>query len=139
MSDDKIAISEPVADLALAALEHGLVSRWTGGTVVPFVLIASGGQLYFHRFEAETHEMAMADAEEFLSRETDSTSAYALAYDGTVTVEGTQFDAILVIAGEQGTGDAYVFTQRYDGSASPVALIGPPAVIGQHESLLNKA
>ena len=49
-------------------------------------------------------------------------------------MEGTLFDAILVIAGEPGA-DAFVFTQRYDAAG----LIGSPALIGQHGSLLSKA
>lgn len=139
MPEDQIDISEAVGNLALMALEHGMASRRTGATLMPFVLFESGGQHYIHGFATEPYETALAEAKAFLLREADSTAAYSLAYDGTVTVEGTTFDAILVIAGEQGSDAAFVFTQRYDAAASPVSLIGSPAFIGQHASLLNKA
>jgi hypothetical protein len=131
--DDTLTIPQSLSDLALVALEQGVASRQLGAEFAPFVLIEFAGHCYVRRCERED---AIGEAAEFLSREPDSTAAYALAYDGSVTVEGTEFDAILVIAGETG-GDAFVFTQRYD--AASLSLIGDPALIGQHESLMSKA
>ncbi|GAA0565994.1 hypothetical protein [Rhizomicrobium electricum] len=132
---DDITITETVSDLALVALEQGLAARQGAADFAPFVLIESGGHCYIRAFAAKDDVVEQAAA--FLARESDTTSTYALTYDGTVTVEGTPFDAILVIAGEPGA-DAFVFTQRYDAAASPIALIGDPALIGQHDSLLQK-
>jgi hypothetical protein len=134
-ADENLTISESVSDLALIALEQAMAARQNTPDFAPFVLIESGGHCYVRSFAANDNVVEQASA--FLARDPD-TETYALAYDGTVTVEGTPFDAILVIAGEPGAGDAFVFTQRYDGAASPVALIGDPALIGQHDSLLNK-
>lgn len=129
---DDIAISESVSNLALVALEHGLADRQQGANFTPFVLIESGGHCYIRRCTADN---PVNEAGAFLAREPDSTGAYALAYDGFVTVEDTQFDAVLVIAGERGGEGAFVFTQRYDASATPLTLVGEPAFIGQHVSL----
>jgi hypothetical protein len=135
-AEETLTISESVSDLALIALEQAMAARQSTPDVAPFVLIESGGYCYFRALAANDNVVEQAAA--FLARDPDTTETYALAYDGTVTVEGTPFDAILVIAGEPGAGDAFVFTQRYDGAASPIALIGAPALIGQHVSLLNK-
>lgn len=132
-NDNEIAISKAVSDIALLALENGMASRRDGAILIPFVLIESGGHCYVRR--CGTRDDAVEEASAFLCGDAGATSAYALAYDGTVTVEGTAFDAILVIAGEQGAPDAFVFTQRYDAAAAPVTLIGSPALIGQHDSL----
>lgn len=134
-TNNQLTISESVSDLALIALEQAMAARQGAPDFAPFVLIESGGHCYVRSFAANDTVVEQACA--FLARDSD-TETYALAYDGTVTVEGTPFDAILVIAGEPGAGDAFVFTQRYDGAASPIALIGDPALIGQHDSLLNK-
>ena len=132
MEDDtNITITEAVSDLALIALEQAMANRRDDPDFAPFVLIESGGQCYIRRLAAGDDVVEQASA--FLAREPDSTAAYALAYDGTVTVEGTSFDAILVIAGEPGAPAAFVFTQRYDAAA--LASIGSPAFIGQHDSL----
>ena len=134
----QIAISQVVSGLAMVALDYGMASRRDSDTLVPFVLMESDGQCYTQRFDAEPYETAVAEAKAFLAKVSDSTSAYALAYDGFVTVEGTQFDAILVIAGERGDSNAFVFTQRYDAATDPITLIGSPAFIGPHDSLLGK-
>jgi hypothetical protein len=134
----KIAISQVVSGLAMAALDYGMASRCDSPALVPFVVMESDGQRYIQRFDAEPYEAAVAEAKAFLAKVSDSTSAYALAYDGFVTIEGTQFDAILVIAGERGDANAFVFTQRYDAAAAPITLIGSPAFIGEHDPLLGK-
>jgi hypothetical protein len=131
-AEDNIAIPESVSDLALVALENGLADRQSGANFTPFVLIESHGHCYTRRCAGEN---PVSDAAAFLAREPETTGAYALAYDGFVTVEDTQFDAVLVIAGERGGEGAFVFTQRYDASVKPLALVGEPAFIGQHVAL----
>lgn len=135
--NNEIAISHVVSALAMAALDYSMAGRCDSHTLVPFVLMESDGQRYIQRFAAETDEQAVGEAKAFLAKVSDSTSAYALAYDGFVTVDGTEFDAILVIAGERSGANAFIFTQRYDAATSPITLIGSPAFIGQHESLLG--
>jgi hypothetical protein len=134
----QIAIRHVVSGLAMMALDYGMASRRDSDTLVPFVLMESDGQCYTQRFDAEPYETAVAEAKAFLAKVTDSTSAYALAYDGFVTIEGSKFDAILVIAGERGDSTAFVFTQRYDAATDPITPIGSPAFIGPHDSLLGK-
>jgi hypothetical protein len=134
--DQNLTISESVSDLALVALEQAMAARQGTPDFAPFVLIESGGTCYVRAFAANDDVVEQASA--FLARDSGIMETYALAYDGTVTVEGTPFDAILVIAGEPGKSDAFVFTQRYDAAATPISLIGEPAFIGQHDSLLSK-
>jgi len=85
----QIAIRHVVSGLAMMALDYGMASRRDSDTLVPFVLMESDGQCYTQRFDAEPYEAAVAEAKAFLAKVSDSTSAYALAYDGFVTVEGT--------------------------------------------------
>jgi hypothetical protein len=135
LEEQELSISEAVSNLALVALEHGLADRQGGADFSPFVLIESDGCCYVrHCRDANPVNEAAA----FLRREPDTSGTYALAYDGFVTVEDTKFDAVLVIAGEFGSPGAFVFTQRYDASATPLTLVGEPAFIGEHASLLHK-
>jgi hypothetical protein len=129
MADDTFTISEAVSDLALIALDQAMTNRRDGQGFNPFVLLADGETCYVRRCGEDT----VNDAAAFLTHAAEATSTYALAYDGTVTVEGTDFNAVLVIAGEPGA-DAFVFTQRYD--AATAARIGEPALIGQHDALV---
>jgi len=135
--NEKIAISKAVADLALLALEHGMASRRDGAILVPFVLLESGGTRYMHSFAAASDEQAVADATTYVSREPVSTNACVIAYDGTITIEGTAFDAILAIGCEQNAPSSYVFAQRYDDAVTPAALIGSPAFIGTNDPILG--
>lgn len=128
------AISPKLSDLALLALELGMAPLRDGRTLAPFVLLDSTGMRYTRSFPDMAEAAALAAAKALISREVDSTDAYALAYDGAMTVNGTPFDAVLVIAGD--SSGAFVFAQRYD---ETTALIGPPALIGQHEPLIEKA
>lgn len=136
---NEIAISKAVADLVLLALEHGMASRRDGVALVPFVLLESDGARYIHCFAAGTDEQAVADATAYVSREPVSTNACVITYDGTITIEGTQFDAILAIGCEYDAPSSYVFAQRYDASATPAAVIGSPALIGTNDPILGTA
>jgi len=137
--DQPIAISKAVADLALMALQHGMACRRDGAALVPFVLLVSGGTHYLRCFAAASDTKAVADATAFVSREPVSTNACVIAYDGTITIEGTAFDAILAIGCEHNAPHSYVFAQRYDAAVTPAGLIGSPAFIGMNDSILGTA
>ena len=68
-----------------------------------------------------------------------SVTAYAIAYDGFLTVQGTKFDAILVEASERGRPVGVRMAQRY----TPKKLlrsfqtVGNPALLGECETLLR--
>lgn len=133
---DAVAISKTVSDLALLALELGMLPLRDGRVLAPFVLIDSTGVRYVRSFADEAEAEALQAAKALITREADDKGAYALAYDGTITVEGAACDAVLVIAGEFSAPGAFVFAQRYTAEAE---LLGPPALIGQHEPLIEKA
>ena len=136
---NEIAVSKAVADLVLLALEHGMASRRDGAVLVPFVLLESDGTRYMHSFAAASDKQAVADATTYVSGQPVSTNACVIAYDGTITIAGTAFDAILAIGCEQKAPHSYVFAQRYDASVTPAALIGSPALIGTNDSILGTA
>ncbi len=137
--DDKpqLAISTALSDLVLLALDHGMASRSDSATLVPFALLECEGARYIHRFAAETNEQGVAEAMAFVAHLPGITDTCAITYDGTITVEGTKFDAILVIGCEKNAANSFVFAQRYDATATPAAVIGSPAIIGTNDFLLG--
>lgn len=124
--------SQALGDLVIMALDHGLMNRRDGEALVPFVLVESGGAHYIRRFEAISDEQAVAEAKVFVAR-LPGANICAITYDGTITMEGAKFDAVLVIACETGIPNTFVFAQRYD--AVPFGVIGSAAFLGVYEPL----
>lgn len=107
--------SQPLVDLAFAALDHGVDSVRGGGPLVPFVMIEDGSDRTLIRFAAELLEDGLAQAVAKIGeRRNDEGMRHALAYDGYLTLpSGERFDAIYVEAVEAGHQDVMILAQRY--------------------------
>jgi len=66
-------------------------------------------------------------------------TAYVLAYDGYITVEGTKFDAILVEASERDRSAGVSMAQRYIPKKflRGFQTVGNPVLLGECETLLR--
>ncbi len=140
MADSNIQMSQQFADLVFLALDHGVDSvRGSGAPLTPFVMVEQGGKREIHRFAAERLEEGQQRAREAVAAFPASVTAYALAYDGFITVQGTKFDAILVEASERGRAAGVRMAQRYTPKKflRRFQTVGNPALLGECEILLR--
>lgn len=134
-----IQMSQRFADLVFLALDHGVDSvRASGGPLTPFIAYEQEGKRELHRFAAERLEDAQQLAREAVAALPPSVYAYALAYDGFITVQGTKFDAILVEASERGRPAGVCMAQRYKPKKflRSFQTVGNPALLGECETLM---
>jgi len=140
MSANQIEMSEKFADLVFLALDHGVESVRDGdGPLIPFVITEQDGKRELHRYAAEMLEDCERQARDAVASLPASVTAYAFAYDGFITVQGTKFDAILVEASERGRPAGVQMAQRYipkDGSRD-FQTVGNPALLGECEGTLR--
>jgi hypothetical protein len=135
-----IEMSEKFADLVFLALDHGVDSvRESGSPLIPFVMFVNNDELMLQRFVTERLEEGPEQAREAIASSPESVMAYALAYDGFITIEGAKFDAILVEASERGRPAGVRMAQRYSikESLQSFETIGNPALLGECETLLQ--
>ena len=135
-----IQMSEKFADLVFLALDHGVDSvRASGGPLIPFVAFEQDGKRELHRFATQRLEEGQQRAREAIAAFPPSVTAYALAYDGYITVQGAKFDAILVEASERGRPAGVRMAQRYIPKKflRSFQTVGNPALLGECETLLR--
>jgi hypothetical protein len=137
---NNIQMSEKFADLVFLALDHGVDSvRASGGPLTPFIVVEQDGKRELHRFATERLEEGQQRAREAVAALPPSATAYALAYDGYITVQGTKFDAILVEASERGRPAGVRMAQRYTPKKflRSFQTVGNPALLGECETLIR--
>jgi hypothetical protein len=135
-----IQMSQQLADLVFLALDHSVDSvRASGGPLTPFIAYEHDGKRELHRFAAERLEDGQQRAREAIAALPPSVTAYALAYDGFITVQGKKFDAILVEASERGRAAGVRMAQRYIPKKflRIFQTVGNPALLGECETLIR--
>ncbi len=135
-----IEMSEKFADLVFLALDHGIDSvRSSGGPLTPFIMVEQDGKRELHRFAMEPLEEGQRQAREAIAALPQSATAYALAYDGYITVQSVKYDAILVEASERGRPMGVHMAQRYTPKKFLRSFqpIGNAAVLGVCETLMR--
>lgn len=135
-----IQMSEKLADLVFLALDHGVDSvRAGGGPLIPFVVVELDGKRELHRFATERLEEGQQRAREAVAALPPTATAYALAYDGYLTVGDMKFDAILVEASERGRPSGVRMAQRYTPKRflRSFQIVGNPALLGECVTLLR--
>ena len=131
-------MSQRLADIAFLALDHGIYSIEDGeGPLIPFVISEKAeGKRKFDRYMADRLEESVAQARLAVSRLPSEVTAYAIAHDGYITIEGAKYDAILVEASERGTTGAVIMAQRYIPKTAQQSFqcVGNPALLREEES-----
>ena len=110
------------------------------GPLIPFVISEQlAGKRKLSRYMADRLEESVAQARLAVSQLPSEVTAYAIAYDGYVTIEGTKYDAILVEASERGRPRAVIMVQRYIPKTEQQSFqrIGNPALSEGGESRLR--
>jgi len=130
-------------NLVLFALDHGFQSiEKEGGPLIPFTITAlADGEKRLARFVGETLEDSVAHAQESIRKNRETIVRYAVAWDGYITADDTQWDAIFVEAGDRNSPTALLFCQRYrsteERGGSFYERVGDPALVEQVESRLS--
>ncbi len=134
-------MSQRLADIAVFALDHGIESIKDGADpLIPFVISAkTDGKRKLDRYMADTLEESVAQARLAVSRLPSEITAYAIAHDGYITIEGKKYDAILVEASERGRTGAVIMAQRFIPKTAQQSFqrVGNPALLREEESRLR--
>jgi hypothetical protein len=130
----EVDASEPLADLAFAALDHAVSSVEAGGPLIPFAMTEDGAGRNLTRFMAEPLEEGQERARQHARAATEALRV-AITFDGYLTVEGERSDAVFVEAQERGTPSGIILAQRYrpGGRFKKFSTVGNPAHVGQSE------
>lgn len=143
-------MSQRLADIAFFALDHGIYSIQDGeGPLVPFVISEQAdSKRKLDRYvsvakvgasEVMVLEESLAKARLAVSQLPSDVTAYAIAHDGYITLQGTKYDAILVEASERGRKGAVIMAQRYLPKTARQSFerVGNPALLREEESRLR--
>jgi hypothetical protein len=137
----QLQMSQRLADIAFFSLDHGIYSIQDGdGPLIPFVISENpDGKRKLDRYMADSLEESVAQARLAVSRLPSDVTAYAIAHDGYITLEGTKYDAILVEASERGRTGAVIMAQRYIQKTAQQSFqrVGNPALLREEESRLR--
>jgi len=102
-------------DLMFMALDHAIESIKDLSPLIPFVITLNTiGEKNLHRFVHEMMEESVAAAKEHINNSKNELNAYAIAWDGFLTVDGQKWDAVLIEAGEAKSEKGALLAQRYE-------------------------
>src|SRR5689334_13899775 len=101
-SSQEPQMSQRLADIAFFALDHGIYSiQDREGPRIAFVISEQAdGKRKLSRYMGDRLEQSVAQARAAVSQLPSGVTAYAIAHDGYITIQGTKYDAILVEASE---------------------------------------
>lgn len=101
-------------ELLNRALDHALGSLDSEDALIPFVMaMKADGSIALNRFAAETLEGSVEHARHSLHHLPAGVVAYALAYDGYLTLEETRYEAVLLEVGYRDAPTAVEYGQPY--------------------------
>lgn len=125
----------------------------TSGPVIPFALIVDqSGDEKTLLFAVDTLEQAVKEAQTTIDRisraqagmnSSKSIVMYAIAFDGWIAMDGKNWNAILIEAGEAGLRQGFLFCQRYKPFKKKFflvkaygELVGKPMIVDRQPSRL---
>jgi hypothetical protein len=126
--------SVELLELILFALEHGIEAVRGGGPLIPFLATMGTGRPKLARFVAESSQRSREMVEQAASELAADVNLYAFAVEGYLRGEtGESNDAIIVEAGQRGTGPAFLFAQTYlpQDVTQDFQPLGKPALVGE--------
>lgn len=126
--------SAELLELILFSLDHGIESVRGGGPLIPFLATMGSGRPKLARFVAESTKRSREMLEQAAGELAADVNLYALAVDGCLRGEaGESHDAILVEAGQRGSGPAFLFAQTYRPKdvTQDLQILGKPTLVGE--------
>jgi len=129
---------EPLYDLVQKAIDLAIECVDTGEILVPFI-ITEGSRGEVATIMADSIDESIALARDRIKGYTDSTSAFAFAYDGFITIDGERTDSIYVEASYGNFDHTFIFAQRYNPrqATNPVQRLGNWIYLQNNESRLK--
>jgi hypothetical protein len=135
-------------ELVKKAAEQGIGSiEGAQRPLVPFTMLprpdlTDAFQVTVTRFASEFPEQSLRTAQSSL-RPNSGVPMYALAWRGSVTMEGREWDAVLIESGESETEEGAIYAQRYELQKAGLfknkrvtVPIGEPVITGRCTSRL---
>ncbi len=139
--DDLRQDARTLVEMALVALSHAFGNIEDGDVpMLPFVMTDSlreGRAIY--RFESDSLDHALDSAQLWLERADAEVSRYAFAWDGYITLDDGQWDALFVEAGDRLLPYGMLLCQRYVPSplgSGPSRRVGEPMLVERLDSRL---
>ena len=128
-------IDQGLMELIFFVLDYGIKCvREEDGPLIPFVTVEDeAGVRHLHLMAVDRSEQAIDQAMVFAD-EVDIHSRVAVGYDGSVTIDGAQMDAVIVVARDRGRTEAQVvFAQPYEPKRPRQRFrrVGDPVFLGQ--------
>lgn len=111
-----MAISESIVIFAGLVFAHAV---WNVSDLpkdellVPIVMVERSGERELMRFEADTQELAIANAKKWIAKNGDSFDAWVFAREGQVKENGKYVDTISVEARAKGDKETLMIVQRF--------------------------
>ena len=128
--------SDALTELVFPTLDHAIDSVSGGSPLIPFLFIERSDGRALQRFASDTLQESQAAMREAVAQLDRDVTAYAMAYDGYLTLEGKRCDAILSEAAERGAPSGVCFAQRYQpkkGLFGKFKTVGDAALIPDRE------
>jgi len=125
--------SSELKELILLASGMGLENLQEQGSLLPMLITVKDSE-YTLVVIAEDGGDTLGMAARHVAELSNGTGSYALIFDGRLTIDDVSFQAVIVQAGERGSGHGHMVFQRYE----PViyGAVGDPEYGGQVEQFL---
>lgn len=137
----KVDENDEFMKFAFGAIDHSIDSIQLGTVkLVPYVMTLNRSEQKLQRFASENNQESIKLATHYLNKLQPKPDYAVLSYDGYVTIEGRNHEALFVKAYDKKEQKGLVFAQRYQPKTDELEfqLIGTPALIGKEENCLRQ-
>lgn len=131
---------EGLIELMFKGLDHGVSSiQDDEGLLIAFAVFEENGELKIVRFATERIEDGQIEAQKYLTKMVNKPNFAIIAYDGFVTIEDIEYEAIIVEGFDKNDTTGYVLAQRFKRktSESKFESIGNAAYLGNCDNMLS--
>lgn len=131
---------EKLVELMFKGIDHGISSiQDEEGLLITFSIFEQDTELRLARFSTERIEEGQIQAQAFLSKMDEKPNFAIIAFDGIVTIENKEYDAIIIEGFDKNDADGYVLAQRFKRKTakSKFEAIGNAAYLGNCTNILN--
>jgi hypothetical protein len=129
-----------LVELMFKGLDHGIGSiQDSEGLLIAFSIFGQEEELEIVRFETDNVEDGQFQAQDYLTNMDKKPPFAIIAFEGIVTMENQEFDAIIVEGFDKNDTTGYVLAQRFKRKTakSKFEAIGNAAYLGNCENGLK--
>lgn len=106
---------EELVELMFKGLDHGISSiQDSEGFLIAFALFQEGKEIKIVRFATEQIEDGPKQAEQYLRTLVTKPELAIIAYEGIVSIENEQSDAVIIEGFDKTDSEGYVLAQRFN-------------------------